>query len=192
MSAPRHLAALREDALDRRSLDSAGTASAGAHLRLPPWVPTAAPVAHVATSEVIFDEPILGPCDAADWARIIRRAREGTHAAFLLDGYRNVAAAWFTDADDVNAALTYALSTDIRELALRELVLVSAVDELGDTTDADRDAFRRMVRRAKRRSATLLDWVVGAGDRARSMRLAVEPGNDWPAPLEPDVDGWWG
>lgn len=182
MSAPRPLATLREPTL---------VDTPAAELQPPPWAPPEAPVAHVATSRVHFDEPILVPYDAADWARVLHRTGEGSHAAFLLDAYRNVAAAWFTDTDDADGALTYALSTDIRELALRELVLVSAVEDLGETTDADRLAFRRMAKRAKRRNATLLDWVLGSRDRARSMRLAVDPGNDWPPPLEPDVDSWW-
>lgn len=145
-----------------------------------PGEPPVAPVAHVFTSEVIFDEPVADPHDAADWCRILRRTGEGRGAAFLLDPWRNVAAAWFSDHAQPEALLSLALSADIRELAGRELVLVTVVDCVGPSTPGDRQRLRALVKRAKRRNAILLDWVVGDGARARSLRLATDPGNGWP------------
>lgn len=184
MSVPERLAPLDEH---QHELDPrAGEAVAA--VQPAEWRPPLAPVAAVFTSSIVFKTPIRTPSDAAIWGRALRETGVGTHAASLFDRYRNVAAAWLTDAAEVDAVLTYALSIDIRKLAGRELVILSAVEELRPTSADDRRAFSGMVKRTRRRNAALLDWVVAGPDGARSMRLAVEPGNDWPSAVE--IPGW--
>ncbi|MGI8793476.1 MAG: hypothetical protein ACR2H3_09900 [Acidimicrobiales bacterium] len=146
----------------------------------PPWAPPVAEVAHVSTERVVFDEAVVDPFAALDWCRTLLANEDERDAAFVLDEYRNVSAAWFSDDDRAETVLTLALSADIRSLAGRELVVMSAVDVLDPATTDDRQRFRRMVKKAKRRNAVLLDWVLADASCGRSLRLAVNPGNGWP------------